>query len=289
MFKHEDTDPRDCRYKIQNNKLRKQIDQILRDSRKKNQYFKSNADDRSINNNSAATTNVRNRKQKSNNNNNLDDAGDLNILPDVNFSTNNVKADKIKDYLDEIENILTSDEHDTFSHSDLTRMHQLLQYLESDLRSQDDLGDKDDKDLPAKTFKNKAIFMERFFFEFLENFKPLENEATGNEEYHARIRKLKVQHADREYSQMSSSVSRMIGNKGNKAGRFSLQEDIRSIRTTLLATMNAMMVIVAVFFFFYVAIGYSMPEVNVANKVLYSFAAAMISAIAEVYFLIRIV
>lgn len=135
-----------------------------------------------------------------------------------------------------------------------------------------------------------------YFFEFLEqNFRVARlPEKRKNPELDQRLRSLKVRAAAAEYQSMVSNVATArCANGGSqltgKTPKFSLSQELRNIRSTLLATLNAIMVVVATFAFFYLTVSYARPDYSTANVVLFSFGASMVVAAAELYFLIRII
>ncbi|OTF81845.1 hypothetical protein BLA29_002734, partial [Euroglyphus maynei] len=156
----------------------------------------------------------------------------------------------------------------TFTYNDLIELHRLLQHLD-----------------PSEHMD----VAKEYFYEFLEsNFRVMQlPERRANLSLDERLRKLRFKAASNEYDSMVNNVAHYVNNRFG--AKISMSQDFRQIRSTLLAAINAMMVIGATFFFFYVTIHYARPDFDTGKVVLYSFGASMIVAMAELYFLIRII
>lgn len=264
MFENEELDPRDCLYRLQP-KLRKQITQIIMDN--KLELEPSSLDEQSLPESSKQLpSSVVNRMKK-----------ELKLDDDESKSKESVaKPTQLHRYLTELDKLFNVDEDkkQCYSYEDLSRMHQLLQYIDPD------------------------GFCNQFFYQFLEDHCRVVRlpEKRKNVELDARIRHLKYRAANNEYNSMTSNVAKIIKN-GNKnranansiSSKFSLSEDMKAVRSSLMAIVNAFMVIVATFAFVYVGLGFMDSNYDMAKRVLYSFLASMMVAVAEVYFLIRII
>lgn len=289
FFENKEVDPRDCSYRA-NIKIRKQIEKAIRADKIKYGLIPSRrAEDEAATGKTSATK-VKNRFKKSeatkkdvmeeNKENNTEEEGFL-------------KADFGKErmiaFLEQLEKLMfQEDEHkQAFSYDDLVKMHQLLQYLEEDAEKEGAEKEASSKGSPASSFRSQ------YFFQFMEdNFKVIQPEKRKNAELDERLRKLKYRAASSDYDAMTANISRAFRGSGGKSGSGAsgdFSQDLRNIRSTLIATANAFMVIVATFAFFYIAFGYARPDTTTASKVLFSFSASMVVAVAEVYFLIRII
>lgn len=293
FFENKEVDPRDCSYRA-NIKIRKQIEKAIRADKIKYGLIPSRRaeDEASTGKPSSTKATVKNRFKKSETtkkdvleenkeNNKEEEEEDL------------LKADFGKErmiaFLEQLEELMfQEDEHkQAFSYDDLVKMHQLLQYLEED-------AEKDGAEKKASTKGSPASsFRSQYFFQFMEdNFKVIQPEKRKNAELDERLRKLKYKAASSDYDAMTANISRAFRSSGGKSGSGAtgdFSQELRNIRSTLIATANAFMVIVATFAFFYIAFGYARPDTTTASKVLFSFSASMVVAVAEVYFLIRII
>jgi len=69
----------------------------------------------------------------------------------------------------------------------------------------------------------------------------------------------------------------------------SIGSEFRKIRPTLIAVINAFVTIGGTFLFVYKAVEYSLPEPHISTQVLSGLFGALIVAMAEIYFLVRII
>ena len=312
-FYNKEVDPRDCLYRASSN-LRKQIEKVIRFNKikfgllpapKTDYNYYENINNKNNNktfSSSLTATKLKNRlksttktKQFDTNNDN-DKAKENNVFGDDDNNNNNDKStnlssltfdaefsrERMISLVEQLESILLKEEEkQTFTYDTLVKMHQLLQYLEEE--NDDDDSDKKDSAKKNKTPATKSIF------------RIILPEKRKNIELNERLQKLKYQAANRDYNSMTANIlGRAIGGSGsndasNGKNGYSLSQEMRNIRATLLATFNAFMVVVASFLFFYFALTFARPNDTIANRVLFSFSATMVVAIAEVYFLIRII
>lgn len=278
-FENKEIDPRDCQYRA-NSKIRKQIEQVIRANKVKYGLFGGKgAQEDDYRNSSTVKNRFKSSKKDKSSENKENQDKDADLLGGA------FGKEQLVIFVEKLEALmLHEDDHkEAFTYDDLVKIHQLLQYMEADPYDATQEEKKSKKVTP--TFRNQ------FFFQFMEdNFKVIQPEKRKNAVLDERIRKLKYQAARKDYDTMSSSVSRAFlgGSKGGKSG-ISVSQELRNIRSTLIATANAFMVIVATFAFFYIALSYVRPDATIANRVLFSFSASMVVAAAEVYFLIRII
>ncbi|KAJ6225289.1 hypothetical protein RDWZM_003834 [Blomia tropicalis] len=271
-FENKEIDPRDCRYKP-NSKIRKQIDQIIRACKTRHNLYKPVENDAY-----AKLTSVKNRAKKKLVEESKEKEQNLDDVKSRNFS-----KEEIVNYLQQIDDILAHEDEQkqAFSYGDLVKLHQLLQYLEGETETYTNKEPriKKQSDMP---------FQNQYFFQFMENnFRVIQPEKRKNEILDQRLRKLRCKSASNEYQTMTANVSRAI--RGSGTSNFSVGDEIRNIRPTLIATANALMVIIATFAFFYFCFAFARPDYSIANRVLFSFSASMVVAVAEIYFLIRII
>lgn len=259
MFEDKTVDPRECTYRLlASSKLRKQIERLILAKRKEFGLIKT----KSNSSNNSLVNRFQQKCKKNTNENN-----ETTVVSDMDYSKK-LHQNLIISKMDEIEEILNRSDEDqkqTFTYDNLTRLHKLLQSLD----------DSETMDLAKE-----------YFYVFLEtNFRVMNYpEKRSNPALDERLRKLKFKAANNDYNSMVSNVTQYIAGKD-----FTLGREFQNIRSTLLATINALMVIGATFVFFYFVIGYARPDYDIGKIVLYSFSASMIVALAEIYFLIRII
>ena len=271
MFEDKTIDPRACTYRLlASSKLRKQIDRLIRTKRLKFGLINPKSDPIDFYSRLNSTS--------SNNSENLVNRTDRNSKKEVN--ENDIHPDEDEEQreriiakMEQIEIILCradDEQKQTFTYNDLVELHRLLQHLD-----------------PSENME----LAREYFYEFLENnFRVMQlPERRTNLSLDERLRKLRFKAASDEYDSMVQNVAHYVIGNNRFGAKFSMSQDFRQLRSTLLATINAMMVIAATFFFFYVTIHYTRPDFDTGKVVLYSFGASMVVAMAELYFLIRII
>ncbi|CAG2104692.1 unnamed protein product [Medioppia subpectinata] len=110
-----------------------------------------------------------------------------------------------------------------------------------------------------------------------------------NKELEDRLAELNCKQSNRDYNSMTSSVSVGPNPAKQSAESVSLGAEFRQMRPTLIATANAFLTIGGTFFFCYKAVEYSLPEPNISSQILSGLFGAMVVAVAEIYFLVRII
>lgn len=266
MFEDKDTDPRECLYRWKpSSKLRNQIDRLLR---AKKAETGAGGQGRDSEHQGATGGGPVNRKKGKKAGAKPPPAA-TGSKHEALFDPAESRKQALVAAITEVEGILSTDDDGHFTYEQLSRLHQLLQRLDADR------------------------YGAAYFFEFLEtNFRLARlPETRQNPELDQRLRSLKLKAAAAEYQSMVANVAtaRCANGHTGKTPQFSLSQELRNIRSTLLATLNAIMVVVATFAFFYLAISYARPDYTTANVVLFSFGASMVVAAAELYFLIRII
>lgn len=136
-----------------------------------------------------------------------------------------------------------------------------------------------------------------FFYQTLELCKCVPGPKRNNPELEDRIRKLKCQQSSVEYNEMTKglpkyrpspnlkSASNMNSHTFNDG---TIGSDLREMRPILISVVNTCLVIGGSFVFFYKAVEYSLPSPQIPLQVLVAIIGASIVAVAEFYFLIRI-
>ena len=138
-----------------------------------------------------------------------------------------------------------------------------------------------------------------------------------NKELEDRLKKLRFDLGNKSYQEMTRTI---IGSRSPAAaadvareGRHEEREDdprspslaspaslssisllfpafaVRQLRPILITLVNSLMVVGATFFFVFKAVEYSMPQPDVTVQVLVSLVAAVVVAIAELYFLSKVI
>lgn len=124
-----------------------------------------------------------------------------------------------------------------------------------------------------------------YFFEFLDECRVFVPEERSNKELEARLKQLQLESSKKAYECMTGSV---LVNTKSKSTLSSLGSDIKSIRKSLIAIFNSALVVAGTFVFVYKAVEYSRPEPDVTLQVFSALIASIVVAMAELYFLAKI-
>ncbi|XP_065281132.2 transmembrane protein 199 [Dermacentor albipictus] len=107
-----------------------------------------------------------------------------------------------------------------------------------------------------------------------------------NPELEARVQKLKAQQLNRDYDRMTSDVDvcRARSSLFTKVGA-----EVRQVKQQSWALVNLLVTVAGTFAFFYKAVEYSLPDPHIPLQVLVALIASIVVAVAELYFLIRVI
>ncbi|CAG2164370.1 unnamed protein product [Oppiella nova] len=129
---------------------------------------------------------------------------------------------------------------------------------------------------------------ELYFYQLLDECRVVLPQSRKNKELEDRLLDLNCKQSSRDYKSMTSSVS--VGSSPSKeTPEVSFGSEFREMRPTLIAVINAFVTIGGTFLFCYKAVEYSLPEPHVSTQVLSGLFGALIVAVAEMYFLVRII
>ncbi|XP_077496841.1 vacuolar ATPase assembly protein VMA12 [Amblyomma americanum] len=107
-----------------------------------------------------------------------------------------------------------------------------------------------------------------------------------NPELEARVQKLRAQQQNREYNRMTSDVDVC---RSGSTPLSSLGAEVRQVKQQTWALVNLLVTVAGTFAFFYKAVEYSLPAPHVALQVLVGLFASIVVAVAELYFLIKVI
>ncbi|CAG2104690.1 unnamed protein product [Medioppia subpectinata] len=130
---------------------------------------------------------------------------------------------------------------------------------------------------------------ELYFYQLLDECRVVLPQSRKNKELEDRLAELNCKQSNREYNSMTSSVSVGSNPAKQSAESVSFGAEFRQMRPTLIATANAFLTIGGTFFFCYKAVEYSLPEPNISSQILSGLFGALVVAMAEIYFLVRII
>ncbi|KAH7976213.1 hypothetical protein HPB52_010093 [Rhipicephalus sanguineus] len=107
-----------------------------------------------------------------------------------------------------------------------------------------------------------------------------------NPELEARVQKLKAQQLNRDYDRMTSDVDvcRARSSPFSKVG-----DEVRQVKQQSWAVVNLLVTVGGTFAFFYKAVEYSLPDPHIPLQVLVGLVTSIVVAVAELYFLIRVI
>lgn len=147
------------------------------------------------------------------------------------------------------------------------------------------------------------------FYLFLEDCKCIEPKARDNKQLDARLKKLRLQSSQAMYVKMTASVDRVserkveqmadqvnllsnIYSNSNNDNNFSGQDqssEFKKLNRPLTAVINSFLIFICTFIFFYKALEYALPQPNITAQVLFGLGGSSVVAIAELYFLARVI
>lgn len=106
-----------------------------------------------------------------------------------------------------------------------------------------------------------------------------------NQALEARVQRLKAEQMQREYNQMVSNVN--LSTKDFIAAEAAC--DFRAVQKQLFAVINLVVTIGGTFVFFYKAVEYALPQPHISAQVLAGLFASLVVAVAELYFLVKVI
>ncbi|XP_054168143.1 uncharacterized protein LOC128965464 [Oppia nitens] len=170
-----------------------------------------------------------------------------------------------------------------------------LKYSINELRKAVDTEDDNKQLITYDTLSSIHKYLQRidsnydlFFYQFLDECKVILPQSRKNKELEERLIELNCKQSVKDYKSMTTSMGGISSDK-ESASSFSLGYEFRQMRPTLIAVFNAFLTIGGTFIFVYKAVEYSLPEPHISTQVLSGLFGAMIVAVAEMYFLVRII
>jgi len=122
-----------------------------------------------------------------------------------------------------------------------------------------------------------------FFYQFLDDCKALAPRGKDNAELEARLQKLRQMESVRSYKTMTSSVASAKPDMVSD-----IRTDVQQLRPTLIAVGNSFLVIIGTFYFVFKAVEYASVNPNISVQVISGLIASTVVAIAELYFIMKI-
>lgn len=203
---------------------------------------------------------------------------------------------------DRVEELTTSDEveHDTKS--------TLIDIMEEDEANKNTLTYDSLVELHKYISRADKEYVDPFYL-FLEDCKCIEPKARDNKQLDARLRKLRLQSSQAMYDKMTASVDRISerkveqmidqvrspsniysnSNDDNNLGGQDQSSEFKKLNGPLTAVINSFLIFICTFIFFYKALEYALPQPNITAQVLFGLGGSSVVAIAELYFLARVI
>lgn len=154
------------------------------------------------------------------------------------------------------------------------------------------------------------------FYKFSELCKCIKPQARENKQLDDRLKLLRLKSSQAIYDQMISTVDKRIEDKlnrmadgemskskldgdgnlstfniysNNNSNNQSRASEFKRLNGSVVAVFNSFLVFICTFVFCYKALEYSLPQPNIIAQTLFGIGGSTIVAIAELYFLIRVV
>lgn len=139
------------------------------------------------------------------------------------------------------------------------------------------------------------------FYLFSESCKCINPKQRENKHLNERLKKLRLMDSQAMYEQMVSAIDKSVernierrfGNikseDGEQSADNSTVTEFKDLYGSVIAVFNSFLVIICTFVFCYKALEYSIPEPNVTYQASFGLFGSLIVAIAELYFLLRVV
>lgn len=132
------------------------------------------------------------------------------------------------------------------------------------------------------------------FYKFSDSCKCIEPNIRDNQNLDKRLKMLRLKNSQNIYNKMTRSVDKQVERKlemmadSGDTGVSTVSE-FKNLYGSLIAVFNSFLVYICTFVFCYKALEYSLPRPDVTLQVAFGFIGSFVVAIAEIYFLLRVV
>lgn len=150
------------------------------------------------------------------------------------------------------------------------------------------------------------------FYLFADDCKCIEPKPRENKQLESRLRALRLRDSQSIYNNMTASIDRAIEDElekqadgrgkcckadnlssnvysNNNNNNTNIQSEFKRLNGSLVAVINSFLVFICTFVFCYKALEYALPQPNIIVQVLFGLGGSTLVAIAELYFLMRVV
>lgn len=175
-----------------------------------------------------------------------------------------------QDTRDRLREVLDEDEanKNTLSYESLTRLHKYLQRADEQ-------------------------YVETPFWLFKEACKCIKPRERANKQLEARLKQLRLRESQLMYDKTARDVDKEIENKLTRSSQVRESsrpgEEFRAFNGSVMAVINSFLVYICTFVFCYKALEYALMEPNIIGQVLFGLFGSTVVAIAELYFLARVI
>lgn len=136
------------------------------------------------------------------------------------------------------------------------------------------------------------------FYLFSQDCKCIQPKPRENKELEKRLKALRYKISQEMYDKMTSSVDRTCEDRverqadrcdNKNADDSSTISEFKNLYGSVVAVFNSFLVFICTFIFFFKAIEYALPNPNIVAQVACGLGASTVVAIAELYFLVRVI
>lgn len=154
----------------------------------------------------------------------------------------------------------------TLSYESLTKLHKYLQRADEE-------------------------FIETPFWLFKDSCKCIKPKPRANKQLETRLRQLRLKESQLMYDKTAADVDKEIENKLTRTSQNKIDkpgDEFRAFDGSVMAVINSFLVYICTFVFCYKALEYASMEPNIIAQVLFGLFGSTVVAVAELYFLVRV-
>lgn len=135
-------------------------------------------------------------------------------------------------------------------------------------------------------------FVKTPFWIFKDSCKCIKPKPRANKQLEARLRQLRLRESQLMYDKAACDVDRKIENKLTRSSQINITkpgDEFRAFDGSVMAVINSFLVYICTFVFCYKALEYALMEPNIIGQVLFGLFGSTVVAVAELYFLARVI
>lgn len=123
------------------------------------------------------------------------------------------------------------------------------------------------------------------FYKFSDDCKCIEPKPRENKELDERLKLLRLRSSQKMYANMTSSTTPSSGSLIDQKE----VSEFKSLNGSMIAVLNSFLIFICTFIFFYKAVEYALPNPNIIAQVSCGLGGSTVVAIAELYFIARVI